>query len=166
MLKKFKHDQCIGVRGIKTFKCAKCDKPSNNYMNGVDLCSECCDQLGLCCICGSKLNADKPVKKLFISQPMRGLSEEEILREREEIKRNVKSKIEEFMGEPVEVIDSYFQDYPGESCKSIPIWYLGKSIKLLSEADIVYFGGDWRNARGCRIEHKVAEEYGIQIIEE
>ena len=102
------------------------------------------------------------MKKLFISQPMRGLSEEEILKVREEIK----IKAEKVIGEPVEVIDSFFTEYPGEVCKSIPMWYLGKSIQLLSEADIVYFGGDWRNARGCKIEHEVAKEYGIDRIED
>lgn len=102
------------------------------------------------------------MKKLFISQPMRGLSEEEILKAREEIK----IKAEKVIGEPVEVIDSFFTEYPGELCKSIPMWYLGKSIQLLSQADIVYFGGDWRNARGCKIEYEVAKSYNMDRIEE
>ena len=102
------------------------------------------------------------MKKLFISQPMRGLSEEEILKARE----SIRLRAEMVIGEPVEVIDSFFTEYPCEVCKSIPMWYLGKSIQLLSQADIAYFGGDWRNARGCRIEHEVAEKYGIKIIEE
>lgn len=100
--------------------------------------------------------------KLFISQPMRGLTDEEILKAREEIR----IRAEKTIGEPVEVIDSYFTDYPGEVCKSVPIWYLGKSIQLLSQADVVYFGGDWRNARGCRIEYQVASDYGLVILEE
>ena len=63
-------------------------------------------------------------------------------------------------------LDSFFEDYPGEINKSIPVWYLGKSIQLLAQADIVYFGGDWKNARGCKIEYLVSEKYGIKIIEE
>ncbi|MDU4882985.1 hypothetical protein [uncultured Clostridium sp.] len=102
------------------------------------------------------------MKKLFISQPMRLLSDKEILKSREEIR----IRAEKVIGEPVEIIDSFFTEYPGEVCKSIPMWYLGKSIQLLSQADIAYFGGDWRNARGCRIEHEVAKEYGIDRIEE
>lgn len=97
------------------------------------------------------------MKKLFISQPMRGLTEEEILKAREEIR--VRS--EKAIGEPVELIDSFIEDYPGEI-----IWYLGKSIQFLSQADIAYFGGDWRSARGCKIEYEVADKYGIRIIEE
>ena len=102
------------------------------------------------------------MKKLFISQPMRGLKDEEILKAREEIRK----KAEKEIGEPVELIDSFIKEYPGEINKSVPVYYLGKSIQLLSQADIAYFGGDWRNARGCLIEHEVAIQYGIKIIEE
>ena len=102
------------------------------------------------------------MKKLFISQPMRGITDEEILKAREEIRK----KAEKEIGEPVKLIDSFIKDYPGEINKHVPVFYLGKSIQLLSQADIAYFGGDWRNARGCLIEHEVARQYGIKIIEE
>ena len=102
------------------------------------------------------------MKKIFISQPMRGLSDEEILKAREKILIKAEKKI----GEPVELIDSFIEDYPGEINKHIPVYYLGKSIDFLSQADIAYFGGDWRNARGCKIEHEIAKQYGIEIIEE
>lgn len=102
------------------------------------------------------------MKKIFISQPMRGLTDEEILKAREEIRKNAEKVIKE----PVELIDSFVEDYPGEINKHIPVFYLGKSIQFLSQADIAYFGGDWRNARGCKIEHEVAKQYGIEIIEE
>lgn len=97
------------------------------------------------------------MKKLFISQPMRGLTDEEILKVREEIR----ARAEHAIGEPVELIDSFIEDYPGEINKSIPVWYLGKSIQFLSQADIAYFGGDWRNARGCNIEpeHCIIMQY-------
>lgn len=102
------------------------------------------------------------MKKLFISQPMRDLTDNEILKARKEIKE----RAEKFLGEPVELINSFMDEYPGEINKSIPIWYLGKSLQFLAQADIVCFGGDWRNARGCKIEYQVAKEYGIKIIEE
>ena len=102
------------------------------------------------------------MKRIFISQPMRGLTDEEILKAREEILIKAEKKI----GEPVELIDSFIEDYPGEINKHIPVFYLGKSIQFLSQADVAYFGGDWRNARGCLIEHEVATQYGIKIIEE
>ena len=102
------------------------------------------------------------MKRMFISQPMRGLTDEEILKTREEIRIRAEKKI----GEPVELIDSFIKDYPGEINKSIPVWYLGKSIQFLSQADIAYFGGDWKNARGCKIENIIAKEYGVEVIEE
>lgn len=102
------------------------------------------------------------MKKLFISQPMRGLKDEEILKIREEIR----TRAERIIDEEVELINSFIEEYPGEINKSIPVWYLGKSIQFLSQADIAYFGGDWRNARGCKIEYEIANKYRIKIIEE
>lgn len=64
------------------------------------------------------------MKKIFISQPMRGLKDEEILKAREEIRK----KAEKEIGEPVELIDSFIKEYPGEINKSVPVYYLGKSI--------------------------------------
>ena len=102
------------------------------------------------------------MKKLYISQPMKGLTDEEILKAREEIK----TRAEQAIGEQVELIDSFVEDYPKEINKSIPVWYLGKSIQFLSQADIAYFGGNWRNARGCKIEYEIANAYGIKTITE
>ena len=98
------------------------------------------------------------MKKLFISQPMRGKTDEEILRERDEAIVIAMDIIKD----NVEVIDSFFQDAPVEAK---PLWFIGKSIELLSSADIVYFCKGWNDVRGCRIEHECAKEYGIEIIE-
>ena len=101
----------------------------------------------------------KKMKKLFISQPMRGKSDEEILKERE---KAIKSA-EKQMDEPVEVIDSFFQSAPTDAR---PLWYLGESLKLLATADVAYFAKGWEKARGCKIEHTCAVEYGIPTIED
>lgn len=99
------------------------------------------------------------MKKLFISQPMRGKTDEEILAER---KKAIESA-ERILGEPVEVIDSFFQNAPADAR---PLWFLGKSLELLSTADIAYFAKGWEDARGCRIENQCAIEYGIEVIED
>lgn len=99
------------------------------------------------------------MKKLFISQPMRGKTDEEILAER---KKAIESA-ERNLGEPVEVIDSFFQNAPADAR---PLWFLGKSLELLSTADIAYFAKGWEDARGCRIENQCAIEYGIEVIED
>ena len=99
--------------------------------------------------------------KLFISQPMGGRTDEEILAEREKAIASVKKYAKP--DEEIEVIDSFFQNAPAEAR---PLWYLGKSLELLSTADIVYFVKGWENARGCKIENTCAIEYGIDVIED
>lgn len=99
------------------------------------------------------------MKKLFISQPMKDKTNEEILAKREKIVRDVKKLI----GEDVEVIDSFFKDAPHEAK---PLWFLGKSLELLSTADCAYFGEGWEDYRGCKIEHECAVQYGIDIVGE
>ena len=103
-------------------------------------------------------------KKLFISQPMNGLSNEEIEKERARILEAVKKMVKDTN---IELIDSFFKDAPHDAK---PLWFLGKSFELLSTADIVYFGGDWKNKRGCKLEYEAAKQYllpeGVLIIEE
>ena len=99
--------------------------------------------------------------KLFISQPMKDKSAEEIKEERE----NIIAHCKEMYGNELEVIDSYFQDYnPDTGC--VPLKYLSKSIELLADADVAYFAKGWENARGCRIENTCAIEYGIEVVED
>lgn len=97
------------------------------------------------------------MKKLFISQPMKGKTNVEIKKEREEAIRCAK----EMMNDEVEVIDSFFENAPAEEK---PLWYLGESLKLLSTADVAFFATGWKNARGCKIEHTCAQQYGINTI--
>lgn len=99
------------------------------------------------------------MKKLFISQPMKGKTDEEILKEREKAIESAQRNL----GEPVEVIDSFFQSAPADAR---PLWFLGKSLELLSTADVAYFARGWEDARGCRIENLCAVEYGITVIED
>lgn len=100
------------------------------------------------------------MKRIFISQPMKDKTDEQILKERE---RAVSAVKEKFIGEDVEVIDSFFQSAPHDAK---PLWFLGKSLELLSTADVAYFIGEWKNYRGCKIENTCAKEYGIETIEE
>ena len=97
------------------------------------------------------------MKRLFISQPMKGKSDEEILATR---KRAVESA-RRIVNEEVEVIDSFFQNAPADER---PLWFLGKSLELLATADIAYFAKGWETARGCRIENTCAIEYGIETV--
>lgn len=97
------------------------------------------------------------MKKLFISQPMHGKTDEEILA----VRKKAIASAERCLGEEVEVIDSFFRSAPVDAK---PLWFLGKSLELLSTADVAYFAEGWEGARGCRIEHVCAVEYGIDLI--
>ena len=96
------------------------------------------------------------MKKLFISQPMNDKTDEEIKVERAKI---VDACIKEY-GE-IEVIDSFFESSPHDVR---PLWFLAKSLELLSTADIVFFADGWKDYRGCKIEHECTVQYGIKIV--
>lgn len=96
--------------------------------------------------------------KIFISQPMNGKTNEEIEQERTHAVEAAKEQL----GSNIEVIDSFFKDAPHDVR---PGWCLGKSIQLLTQADLCVFIGDWKKYRGCKIEHEVAEAYGVPVME-
>lgn len=93
----------------------------------------------------------KPPFKIFISQPMKDRTAEEIMQERDDI-------MAKWTNKSVVFIDSYFCE-PGKNSTDS----LGKSISLMGDADLVVFAPGWENARGCKIEHQVARDYGIQV---
>jgi len=94
--------------------------------------------------------------KVMISQPMRNKTEEQIRTEREEI-------IEKFKKMHIEVINTLFTEEAPQDC-NIAVYYLGKSISAMKNIDALYMCDNWRQARGCQIEHEVAKSYGIKIL--
>lgn len=74
--------------------------------------------------------------KVFISQAMKGLADEEILKVRNEAIQYAKENIKVTCGDKVEIIDSFFENVPVEAK---PLWFLGKSLELLSTADVCLF---------------------------
>lgn len=98
--------------------------------------------------------------KVFISQPMKELSDGQILEERHHALDFLKTI---FHDREIEVLDSFYLGAPAEIK---PLWFLGRSIQVLSMADLAFFCKGWEKARGCRIEHECAEKYGIKIVEE
>lgn len=97
--------------------------------------------------------------KAFISQPMKDKTDEEIKAERAKAIDSLKKKF----GEDVEIIDSFFEGAPADAK---PLWFLAKSLELLSTADVAYFCKGWETARGCKIENTCAIKYGIEVIED
>lgn len=93
--------------------------------------------------------------KVMISQPMNGKSEEQIRTERAEIVK----KLEEQGYEVIDTVLDLSED-------KTPVHYLAKSIELLAEADVVVFMNGWENARGCKIENRICQDYGKQTLYE
>lgn len=99
--------------------------------------------------------------RVFISQPMRDKTPEEIMHEREEIMQHLREKY----GEDVEEIRSYFEETGTES-DWIGLKLLGRSLEMMADADLVYFAKGWENSRGCSIENTCAIAYGLTVMED
>ena len=97
--------------------------------------------------------------KVFISQPMKDKTEQEILEERANVFQIAKKSFPD-----AELIDSYFDEYKPTN-GNVALKYLAKSLELLADADVAYFAPGWGYARGCCIEHKCAIVYGIEVHE-
>lgn len=60
------HDNCMGARGIRLFKCIKCGEKGVNYANGTDVCDECCKKDNICKVCGKKLELNNNNKQIKV----------------------------------------------------------------------------------------------------
>ena len=100
-------------------------------------------------------------KIVFISQPMNGLSDEDILAAREEAIQNIKNQL----GDDIEIADSYFkEEFEVSPEANRGLFFLAASLKMLAQSTHAYFCDGWEAARGCNIEHLCAEEYEIPIV--
>lgn len=97
------------------------------------------------------------MKKLFVSVPMKGRTEEEIRTSIEKMKKIA----EIYEGEELELIDSYIEDNPPKD-NNQAIWYLGESLKKLAFADVFVGIDDSWAWNGCQTERDVAERYGLK----
>lgn len=98
------------------------------------------------------------MKKLFVSVPMKGRTEEEIKASIQKMKKIA----EAYEGEELELIDSYIEDNPPQN-NNQAIWYLGESLKKLAQADVFIGIDDSWDWNGCQIEKDAAQRYGIKM---
>lgn len=98
--------------------------------------------------------------KVFISLGMRDKTIEEI----KEAMNDIANTLRKILKVDIEIIDTIVKDYGNLEVKNEGLYCLGKSIELLSTADLVVFAEDWDSYRGCKIEHRCAEEYGLKIM--
>lgn len=94
--------------------------------------------------------------KIFISLPMRGYTDDDIIERR--------NRLYSYVSDIFDLLDTLWMDEPAPSGNSV--WYLGKSISALGNADLVLFADDWIKAPGCIIERMICNFYNIPYCEE
>lgn len=103
------------------------------------------------------------MKKAMISQPMGGLTEDELL----EIRDKAKAELEELGYEVLNTVFASFDNDAGlMDPDHIALLHPGKSLEEMAKCDLVYFCEGWQDKRGCRIEHQAASSYGIKTLYE
>lgn len=104
--------------------------------------------------------------KAMLSQPMKGKSEAEIIETREKA-------IKQLTEQGYDVVNTFFADdwysYERMSERGVvqrALAFLAKSLENMSKCHAAYFCKGWEEARGCKIEHEAAKQYGISILYE
>jgi hypothetical protein len=88
---------------------------------------------------------------------MKGRTEENIRKSMDKMHRIAEIVFEQ----ELEVIPTYITDNPPKDAQQA-VWYLGKSIQMMAEADF-YIGIEYSEFfHGCSIENEIAARYGIQ----
>lgn len=121
-------------------------------------------------ICLIIFEEEELMKKIFLSPPMSGRSNEEIKAQIEEMKTDFLLKNPFDKGEEIKFVDNFGYD-PFEDpsmtlvspkyVRTNPLLYLGKAIQRMAFCDGVYFGKGWSKARGCLIEMEICVKYDI-----
>lgn len=105
-------------------------------------------------------------KTAMLSQPMRGLTDQEIVVTRERAV-NALHQLGYTVINTLFTDEWYSQDaMKNRGVKQPGLCFLAKSLENMSCCDAAYFCKGWEQARGCRIEHAAAKAYGIEIIYE
>lgn len=110
--------------------------------------------------------------KVFVSQPMHGLTSEEVLEKRTKVLERVAKCLEEkgltdFTLAPINGIcrqitveDECRMKVLGLDPENPPrTWWLGQAIQEMAAADLFIFGPGWFSARGCNVERKTYDLY-------
>lgn len=102
--------------------------------------------------------------KVMISQPMRDFTKEQIKETRAAAIAYIQEQGHEF-------VDSYFGDEWAKSenmtargVVNVPVAFLSKSIEKMANCDAVLFCPGWGAMRDCRIEHRIALDYGLTCL--
>ena len=109
-------------------------------------------------------------KNIFISQPMTGKSEEEILATRQKEIEKI-HQLFDADGVEINIIASYiddatrkhFQKYTSDDI-NWDIFWLSQSLERLAMADMIWLCEGWEYSKGCNVELECAIQYGLCIV--
>ena len=109
-------------------------------------------------------------KNIFISQPMTGKSEEEILATRQKAIDEI-HQLFDADGVEINIIASYIDDATRKHFKehvsddiNWDIFWLSQSLERLAMADMIWLCEGWEYSKGCNIELECAIQYGLVIV--
>ena len=111
--------------------------------------------------------------KIFISQPMTGLDEEDILFTR--AKEKAKARL--MFGDDVEFAPTYTSNEVRTSVEQSAmkrnreraektnwdIYWLVDSLRYMYTCDTLWLVEGWENSKGGQIEREIAEMYGLEV---
>ena len=107
------------------------------------------------------------MKRVFISIPMNGRSYQEIKKDMQRVILKLNDyKLKSTKYKLINSLLNLDKIKFSKECRNKSVECLSRSIKYLATADIAYFCKGWKKARGCKIEHGIAKQYGIKIVEE
>ena len=109
-------------------------------------------------------------KNIFISQPMSGKSEEEILATRQKEIEKI-HQLFDADGVEINIIASYIDDATRKHFKehvsddiNWDILWLSQSLERLAMADMIWLCDGWEYSKGCNVELECATQYGLDSV--
>lgn len=106
--------------------------------------------------------------RIFYCLPMSGRSDEDILNQIDEECVKISDLIRTISTDvDIEILCNYRSSDKNigfsPDVKHQSLYFLGRGISSsMMRADIVVFGKGWKDARGCRIEKAICEEYNLK----
>lgn len=103
---------------------------------------------------------EKEIKKVFVSVPMRGRSEEDIKNDIDNAMIDLQEYMARYNNLEFIFVDNLISPPEGNHQR---LYCLGEAIKKMGDCDWIIFCKNWERYSGCNVEHMVALQYGLKI---
>lgn len=98
--------------------------------------------------------------KIYLSDNIKSYAQSEIIQGAKQAKQMLGIPEDE----PIDIIENGKIHHGGETVSNLPVYNLGFGITNMGNADAIIFLESYEADRASRIEHSIAEEYGIPIV--